>query len=90
MCVRCYRPSGKLENSHTNHKRKGEKVQRYIYDESLLYQWNIDTRSIYHLLCGAFCQCVPVTKVVYFNILYVVSIRNIHLTIDRARTVTRP
>ena len=42
-------------------------------------------RSIYHLLCGAFRQCISVAQIVDLNISDVVTVCNIHITIDIAR-----
>ena len=39
-------------------------------------------KNIYHLLCRAFSQGVSITEVVNFDIFYVVSVRNIHISID--------
>jgi len=47
-----------------------------------MYQWSIDTRSIYHLLCRTFGQCVAVAQVIDLDISNVVAICNIHFTID--------
>lgn len=46
-------------------------------------------KNIYHLLCGAFGQCVSITKVIDFNVLNVVPICDIHIAIDVARTRAR-
>lgn len=56
-------------------------------EESLMYQWNINTRSIYHLLCRAFGQCVAISQIVDFNISNVVAVRNIHLTVHQSCAV---
>ena len=52
-----------------------------------MYQWSIDTRSIYHLLCRTFGQCVAVAQVIDLDISNVVAICNVHLTIDQTRAV---
>jgi hypothetical protein len=48
-----------------------------------------NTRSIYHLLCRTFSQCIPVAQVIDFYVSNVVSVCDVHLTIDQARTITR-
>ena len=53
-------------------------------EESLIYQWSIDTRSIYHLLCRTFGQCVAIAQIVDLDISDVVSVVYVHLTIDQA------
>lgn len=42
-------------------------------------------RDIYHLLCRALGQCVAVTKVVDFNVLDVVAVRDVNVTIKSRR-----
>lgn len=80
------RASGKLERPAQNDtpEQKGEEGPCYIYEENLIYQWNIDTRSIYHLLRRTFGQCITITEVIDFDVFDIVAIRNIHLTIDCA------
>ena len=46
---------------------------------SVEYNW-----SIYHLLCCAFGQCVPIFEVVDLDVLDVVAIRDVHVTVDVA------
>ena len=41
-------------------------------------------KSIYHLLCHAFSQCVSVTEIVDLDIFDVVTIRDVHIAIDVA------
>lgn len=41
-------------------------------------------KSIYHLLCGSFGQCVAIPKVINFNVLDIVAIGNVHVAIDIA------
>ena len=43
-------------------------------------------RDIYHLLRGAFGQCISISKIVDFDVFDVVPIRNVHIAIDVAGT----
>lgn len=46
-------------------------------------------RNIYHLLRGAFGQCISIPQIIDFDILNVVAIRDIHITINIACTRAR-
>lgn len=46
-------------------------------------------KSIYHLLCRAFCQSVSVPKIVDFDVFDVIAIGNVDLAVDVARTLAR-
>jgi hypothetical protein len=88
--VNAIRASGKLESSP--HKKiqkwKGGSSQLDLcIEQSLIYQWRYNTRSIYHLLRRTFGQCVAIAQVVDFNISDVIAVRNVHITIDRACAV---
>ena len=61
---------------------KGGWVRMLKSERELDVSVKYNTRSIYHLLCRAFGQCVAISQVVDFNIANVVAICNVHLTID--------
>lgn len=52
-----------------------------------MYQCNIDTRDIYHLLRRTSGQRITIPQIVYFDIFDVVAICYIHFAIDRAGAI---
>ena len=38
-------------------------------------------KSIYHLLCGSFGQCVSISEVIDLDVFDVITVRNIHVPI---------
>lgn len=43
-------------------------------------------KSIYHLLCRAFGQCVSIAEVVDLDVLNIIAIGDIHVSVNVART----
>lgn len=39
-------------------------------------------KNIYHLLCRAFGQCVPISQIIDLNVFDVVAICDVHIAID--------
>ena len=72
-------------------QRRMERVRRCHarpMKKSRMYQWSINTRSIYHLLSRAFGQRVAIAEIVDFNISDVVAICDVHLTINYTCAIT--
>lgn len=46
-------------------------------------------KNIYHLLCGAFRQCVSVAQIIDFDILDIVPVCDIHVSVYVTRAGTR-
>lgn len=45
---------------------------------------SVDSKNIYHLLCGTLGQCVSITQIIDLDVFDVVPIRNVHITVDVA------
>jgi hypothetical protein len=43
-------------------------------------------KIIYHLLCRAFGQCISISEVIDLDIFDVITICNVHITVDIAGT----
>ena len=49
------------------------------------YQWaHVQKVCIYHLLCAAFGQCVPVAQIVDFNVFDIITILRVDFLIEWA------
>lgn len=74
--------------SHGIRKGKGRiGCEDRVWEGKLDISVKCNIRSIYHLLCRTFSQCVAISQVIDFDVTDVVAISNVHLTIDRACAV---